>query len=389
MELSWHQHLYHSNKKLYKNGDLVDITKQQFQEINSVLKHTQLKKINRPFFIFNGSHNIQFPTLNSVSKSTAFFFFEPLTYYNSNRKGYCDHILRTDCTDNVRAYELDSVKEFIQQHNINDASVFIPDRYAAEYFEKIYNLNCKWYDPYFDVQCKYLDTVGRFIPHSYYTKKISKKLWCGTWRYDPVRHYILAELVEKNLHQNNNFSWFYSVPTDKIKDTLWFEADQTQLERLKKINHIEALNMDTDALQLIDYENVYPKQHTNTKDPLHYYQQCFCAMVVETRVVQPWVNLSEKTLFAIKNRRPFLLYAAPGTLTTLNAMGIKTFSNYWDESYDNIIDSVERIHAINQIAEQINSMDMHCLKSMYQDMKSILLHNLYTVKNIHQLAKYY
>lgn len=382
--LGWHQHLFYHNKKsyLYKNGVSVEFNKKQKTEIFSwAINHTRLRHEKRPFFIFNGNQSIDFSGVDKAEHCTAFYFFEPLTYYG-NRVGYQDHILRFDSPDDVRSYELDSVKEYITKHNLQDCKVYLPDRFAADYFRKVYNLDFEWYDPYFYAEAHRLNLLGRVIPHVIYQQKITKKLWLGTWRYDPVRHYILADLVSKGCHTGNNFSWFYTINSNEIENVMWCNVDEQTKNKLLNLNTVTPLTIDTETECAVHYTNFYPPVAQKTKDPVKFYQQSFCILVVETRVAQPWVNLSEKTLHAIKNRKPFLLYAAPQSLKTLHDLGFKTFDLWWDESYDDIVDTQLRIQKINSIAEYINSLDVKILRDIYKQMKPTLLHNLRVLQNL-------
>ena len=388
MSLDWHQHLfvkYKNTELLFKDGNNINISASQSKQIRTwAIKHTYLKNETRPFYLFNGSHNINFNNVPAYNNS-AFFFFEPLTYYSNNRKGYADHILRFDNPSGVKSYELDDVSKFVKHNNIT-CTVYLPDRFAAEYFSTVYNLNFDYYDPYYHAEAHRLNTIGKYLPHWYYTSKIKKALWCGSWRYDPVRHYIIAGLVNNDVHLNNNFSWFYNIETNDIKNVMWTDVPDNVLLGIDKLNNIGPLTMDTKVKSSVSYKNFYPPMHQKTKDPAKQYQECFCALVIETRVAQPWVNLSEKTLHAVKNKRPFLLYAAPRSLETLHEAGLKTFNDYWSEEYDTIVDTKERIAAINKIAYRLNKLNIYELKYMYNDMKHILDHNIQVINKIHRLC---
>ena len=362
---------------LYKDGMSLTFTKQQKKEIFKwAIDHTKVRNEKRPFFIFNGSHNIDFSGVEKFENNTAFYFFEPLTYYNNNRKGYKDHILRFDSDHGVKSYELDDVAQYIRKHKLKNCTVYLPDRFASSYFRNVYNLEFEWYDPYFHAEAYRLNLSNRFVPTHYYKNLITKKLWAGNWRYDPVRHYITADLVARDCHVNNNFSWFYNIKEDEIENVMWDSVDAATINNIENLNHIGPLNIDTDITETVHYSNFYPPVEQTTKDPVKFYNECFCALVVETRVAQPWVNLSEKILHAIKNRRPFLLYAAPNSIKTLRHLGFKTFGNYWDEGYDNVVDTQERIKKINDIAQYINSLSIDELREMYATMKPILMHNV-------------
>jgi hypothetical protein len=132
-------------------------------------------------------------------------------------------------------------------------------------------------------------------------------------------------------------------------------------------------------------DGIEPSENGNqrhTHDPTDTYFESFCAIVQESRVTQPWPNISEKTLNAIKSLRPFILCGAPGVLKMLKEMGFKTFDKYWPEDYDDIVSNKDRLVRICEIIEYIDTFDIEELREMYIDMEEILIHNLYNLKNI-------
>jgi hypothetical protein len=124
----------------------------------------------------------------------------------------------------------------------------------------------------------------------------------------------------------------------------------------------------------------------SSHDPIDSYFESFCAIVQESRFTQPWPNISEKTLNAIKNYRPFLICAAPGTLQMLKDMGFKTFDAYWPEDYDNIKSNKDRLARICEVIEYIDTFSVEELRKMYIDMIPILKHNN---ENLYNLNKFY
>lgn len=357
-------------------GDTVKNLKYYDKQLHTwALEHSTLYKNKLPFFLFNGHGNINFdavPVHLVQNRTIEFYFFEPLSYYSEIKPGYQDHNLRLDNPAYLKSLEIDSVVDFANKHNIN-IKYYLPD--VNVNFD--YEIDLEYFDPYLQAEIFRLNTFNKYFPFVYYTHKIKKKLWCGTWRYDPVRQYIMSELVDKQVHIDNNFSWFYTIPKTQLKNVMWFDlVDTTKLENLNKVT---PLNIDTD-FSSIDYQNTYPPTDYTDSNPVNSYYECFCALVIESQVAQPMINVSEKTLHAIKNMRPFLLYAAPGTLELLRKNGIKTFGDYWDESYDNIENTVERIHAVNHIATELNNKPLDELISMYKDMKHILYHNISAIK---------
>ena len=59
----------------------------------------------------------------------------------------------------------------------------------------------------------------------------------------------------------------------------------------------------------------------------------------------------------------------------LRSYGFKTFSDYWDESYDTVEDPMQRIQAIVQVIKTISRLSSKQQQAMLLDMQPILEHN--------------
>ena len=104
-------------------------------------------------------------------------------------------------------------------------------------------------------------------------------------------------------------------------------------------------------------------------------QKGFCNVVIEDPVFGDWHLITEKTMKPMSCLRPFILLSTPGALSWLRSQGFKTFSAWWDESYDDITDHYKRIEKVYEIAELINSYSFYDLLEMYKSMQEVLLHN--------------
>ena len=58
--------------------------------------------------------------------------------------------------------------------------------------------------------------------------------------------------------------------------------------------------------------------------------------------------LQKKQLRPMLNLHPQLIYCCTGTLDHLKSMGYKTFSNYWNEDYDNETDPIKKSRHANR-----------------------------------------
>lgn len=106
-----------------------------------------------------------------------------------------------------------------------------------------------------------------------------------------------------------------------------------------------------------------------------FYNKVFLDVVTETQFHSPNIKISEKTLRPLLTMTPFLLFAAAGTLAHLRRHGFETFSDFWDESYDNELDPHLRFLSCCNILKQLNLMSPDKIKKIYDQMLPILAHN--------------
>ena len=126
-------------------------------------------------------------------------------------------------------------------------------------------------------------------------------------------------------------------------------------------------------------------------DNLNYsfYNNSYISVVVETENDDRIMFLTEKTFKPIMCYHPFILVGSKHSLKTLKGLGYKTFSNWWDESYDNFDNIYDRIyHAFKEI-KKISQLDKNSLSDMIKDMKSVLEYNAnHYMTNKHSLKSF-
>lgn len=103
--------------------------------------------------------------------------------------------------------------------------------------------------------------------------------------------------------------------------------------------------------------------------------KAFLQVVTETSFYHQKLHLTEKIFKPIVVKQPFLLLASPGNLRYLKDYGFKTFSDYWDESYDDLVDPGQRVGAVVDIIKRLSCLPTHELRDMKKDMSAILEHN--------------
>lgn len=430
MSNNWYMSLYFRPRNnclpelIKKDGSrtpLIEIGKTE--SLMDLIKESFVYKDERPVIIYNGTHYID--NLNKLFISprhkkileenpVAFYFFEPLTHYvvKANKDPRLEpHILKIDNEthqlENIRCLELDSLEKWAIEHNLKDLCVYCTDFRCKDYYQQFYphlkllemDLFVSWWSDRFAA----FETRTGEIEHEIYVEKITKKFWSGAWRYDPSRHFITAFLAGSNMIENNNVSFYFKVSNEEMKRRLWFPwkefsarhpaMSETLLKGNEILQQIVPLSIDIDIPVALTENGMDPEVDTNnganirkSQDPVETYYECFCAIIQESRVTQPWPNISEKTLNAIKSYRPFVMSGAPGTLKMLKEMGFKTFDNYWPEDYDEIQKNSDRLVRVCETIDYINSFTVEELIEMYKDMIPILEHNYLNLK---YLAKFY
>lgn len=122
--------------------------------------------------------------------------------------------------------------------------------------------------------------------------------------------------------------------------------------------------------------------------PYSFFYNSLISVVTETETSKYSVFLTEKIFKPIVGLHPFIVFGNPYTLHKLREFGYKTFSNYWDESYDEEEVLYKRFNKIVNIIEELSVLPLEELKSMYFSMKDILAHNHSTLVSNNRVIKF-
>lgn len=113
-------------------------------------------------------------------------------------------------------------------------------------------------------------------------------------------------------------------------------------------------------------------------------QESFVYVVTETCYWERKHHLTEKIFKPIVSQMPFILVGPAHNLKYLREYGFQTFSRWFDESYDDIEDPVQRMEAIGQVLLDLGNRSFDDLKEILVDMIPVLEHN-YNLFYSHQL----
>lgn len=98
-------------------------------------------------------------------------------------------------------------------------------------------------------------------------------------------------------------------------------------------------------------------------------------LVTETSFNCNELFISEKILKPIICYQPFIVFGPYQYLKRLKTYGYKTFSNVWDESYDEIEDWRERLKVLIDLVNGLNSKTIEEINEIYLKTKDICIYN--------------
>jgi len=296
----------------------------------------------------------------------------PILYNRNAPNNTSYHNFEDEDTDNIFCKEFDSITKFAKNNNLTNINVYC-NAYMIELFMHKYpdlNLWCTpigWQYPTFW-------TFNFTQPDS---NNVTKKFWCGNWKYTEHRHLTAALLSN---YDNVNLSWFYDADIKELKSNIWFDLDNFKYSDkiragVTSLKNNSPVQMDNIVDTTLSSDN---KQTPNIRHdivPSKFYNESFCAIITETKFAQPFAALTEKTMQAIIHARPFVMVGPPMSLQFAQEMGWKTFNKWWDESYDFETNHEKRLEKIFDVIEYINSLSIDDLKSMYTEMLPVITHN--------------
>ena len=337
------------------------------------------------------------------SEGLHIYLYEPLCSYDINlpeerTQGFYSEF-ESIRPDDLRAEELDSIAHYAIRNSLTNITVHTGDYNVAQWYVQYPNLTLICDDLFLKTQKRIIGLNekpnGQFI----------RSFICLNWRFTKHRQLVSTFLAG----DDGNLSWYYKADFETLKKELFFDLESWQITHP---DHYEKLKRGCDIVQERSPFCVDKKQAASitVEDPKHvhmwpnvsdvedgttpalfnrvsnnlsnYYFESFVDIVNETRYAQPTANFSEKVLQPMQYLKPFILVAPPKTLEYVRSMGFKTFSEFWDESYDDELDHGERLAKIFTLINSITAMSNQEQRTLYEQMIPTLQHNLNRYKEI-------
>jgi len=289
--------------------------------------------------------------------------------------------------DSFRSDELDSIVSYIQKNNLNNVTVYTCDYDAEKWYP--------YYNSFMNVRTKDMFVASltpRQINDTEIEPDFNTKFMCLNWRYTMHRNMLAAYLC----NMSSYVSWYFRGDYSVVGKSKWFDIfslDKDNHELFLKLlagivhlNNNVPLNVDLNIqepvtilnkihMQYMPNDNIIESVLENDFKIERIYKDIFVDIVTESRFAQPTGNYSEKVYQAIYYKKPFVLAAPPNTLKNLREEGFKTFSDFWDESYDLEDLHSNRLIKIFKVIDYIDTKSIKELREIYKEMQNIVEYN--------------
>lgn len=275
-------------------------------------------------------------------------------------------------TSNLKAIQV--YDELLKNKEIEDNFTII----SYPYFQ--YNL---WFEP---LGILYRKEVVDFILEAKFNKFLEnnrreKKKYhflCFNRRVKPHRIAIFTQIIsDKKLmsksivsmgRSDNNSDDFLESMNRWILDDYKFSKENI-INYLSNYDSTQHYTYDYDDLENNKAESLNIEAHTSS----------FLNIITESLFENNSVFFSEKTYKPIYTLQPFILFGNTGSLRELKRLGFKTFSNWWDESYDDEVDFTRKLEKITELLYTISNWSIDELYVKTQEMEEVLIHNFNTL----------
>jgi len=198
------------------------------------------------------------------------------------------------------------------------------------------------------------------------------------------RNLFMLHMNKNNILENSLVS-FPQFQDMEIQD-MDYKGDFRNLTTSDNINSLKSktpFNID-----VTDETNVgHPGHEVGTFnadlpfDPIHYKNSLISLVMCAFPFQENACHLHSSTYNPMFCGHPVIQFGPYQHLKQMQKNGFKTFSNWWDESYDDEIDGIKRLKMVMDISDSISKMPIDDVFNMILDMKEVLQYNSDLINN--------
>jgi hypothetical protein len=200
---------------------------------------------------------------------------------------------------------------------------------------------------------------------------------------------LVSELKRRNLIKNSYTSFvgtdigkYHGVDIKYSYDSLieFFEEDQKSARIIPEITK-EYVKKFAEDWHPIILDSTGSDIYASAKGIIEYYEKSYFSIVTETGMGTP-LRITEKTFKPIANYQPFIVLGNKGTLKYLKSLGYETFSEMFDESYDQEEKITKRFLMVLDEIEKFCNLSVDEKNKKFTKIYDKLLHNANLFYNI-------
>lgn len=369
----------HVHNNDYSNNLLVDFSEKQFKQVDEsdffVLDHT-VKKI---YYIWEVHFSQRFLDGELSIKEVLNLDQEKIRLLSLNSA----YIIFDISTGTIPTNIYNRFFEFIEETNLDCNHIFILVNTVYEY--NVFNSLCR------NKESPNIVYTGRnellLVLDTLSIKKQKRFLFLSR-RWTVERFFIFLDLGSRGLLDNSIYS--FNLTQDPYKG---HDFPNVTMENISAwlSEFVEKHNKNIYSNNIIDYwesnkneimsslpvflgNNIYDQHSIEVANE---FNNTYMSLCVETSINETEFRFqpSEKIYKCCYYRHPFLVYSTPKFLQKWNESGYKSFSPYFDETYDNYTNVIDRIKLINDQVEYLNKIPLKEFRTFLFNLNGILNHN--------------
>lgn len=276
------------------------------------------------------------------------------------------------------------IQEFVKTNNLENKVIYLCGHLDSEkeytswcaHRSLIEEFKVMSFNVFFgSAQCEYSEYASKF------TQNKNKWFCCLNHRQHPhriatVTYLDYLNMLDEGIVTSHDKSYEDGTQFSNYEESILHSSKFWQLSYSKILKKQYLIT--AEKLPLI-YDNVYLTDggHSNTFNA-EIYNQCLINLITETYYLNIWnfhseMFLTEKTLRSILSKQIFIIIGPKGMLQRLKSFGFITFSDFFDESYDDCPDSTRVFTVVDTLR---NIMENYDIDELNEKTLHIREHNL-------------
>jgi hypothetical protein len=279
-----------------------------------------------------------------------------------------------------------SIHRMIKKYRIKSSNVYFisNDNKLCENYDtwseryNVSKINIIELNRYLEEAKPWIRDIDKFPIEDFKVDRIrEKKFTCLNGAFREIRIIIVSELFRSGFENDGYISYIGNYDEDSPIEANIDNVDKDLIKYYMdiiypKIPIVVDLEKDIELIEPYIGLSYVHEMYTNS----------YFNIITETSynwdsssILDNNIYLTEKTYRPIFGMQPFIVVSNPGFLKFLKYMGFKTFPEFFDESYDEIENPIERMNTIVNEVKKICSLSHEELHDRYYNIFDKLEHN--------------